>query len=125
MENQSEILFYTADDGKTKLQVRLEDDTVWLNQQQIALLFDKSRVTITEHIEKEFSEAELDENSVCRNFRHTTQHGAIQGKTQDNTAKCYNLDVIISVGYRIIRTMLTPDARYKIRSLFGFVSFFS
>jgi len=101
MENQSEILFYTADDGKTKLQVRLEDDTVWLNQQQIALLFDKSRVTITEHIKNLFSEEELEENLVCRNFRHTTQHGAIQGKTQDNTVKYYNLDVIISVGYRV------------------------
>lgn len=83
MDNQSEILFYTADDGKTKLQVRLEDDTVWLNQQQIALLFDKSRVTITEHIKNVFSEGELEENVVCRNFRHTTQHGAIQGKTQE------------------------------------------
>jgi hypothetical protein len=77
MDSQSEILFYTADDGQTKLQVRLEDDTVWLNQKQIALLFDKSRVTITEHIKNVFSEAELEENVVCRNFRHTTQHGAI------------------------------------------------
>jgi hypothetical protein len=101
MDNQSEILFYTADDGKTKLQVRLEDDTVWLNQQQIALLFDKSRVTITEHIKNVFSEGELEENVVCRNFRHTTQHGAIQGKTQDKTVIYYNLDVIISVGYRV------------------------
>lgn len=101
MENQSEILFYTADDGKTKLQVRLDDDTVWLNQQQIAQLFDKSRVTITEHIKNLFSEEELEENVVCRNFRHTTQHGAIQGKTQDKTVTYYNLDVIISVGYRV------------------------
>jgi len=81
MDNQSEILFYTADDGKTKLQVRLEDDTVWLSQKQISELFDKSRVTITEHIGNVFTEGELEENSVCRNFRHTTQHGAIQGKT--------------------------------------------
>jgi hypothetical protein len=101
MENQSEILLYTADDGKTKLQVRLEDDTVWLNQQQIALLFGKSRVTITGHIKNVFSEAELEENVVCRNFRHTTQPGAIQGKTQDKTVIYYNLDVIISVGYRV------------------------
>ena len=95
MENQSEILFYAADDGKTKLQVRLEEDTVWLNQKQISELFDKSRVTITEHIGNVFTENELEENSVCRNFRHT----ADDGKTYDT--QYYNLDVIISVGYRV------------------------
>ena len=95
MENQSEILFYTADDGKTKLQVRLEDETVWLSQKQISELFDKSRVTITEHIGNVFSEGELDEISVCRNFRHTADNG----KTYDT--QYYNLDVIISVGYRV------------------------
>jgi len=68
-----------------------------LNQKQIALLFDKSRVTITEHIKNVFSEAELDENMVCRNFRHTTQHRANQGKTQEKSVIYYNLDMIISV----------------------------
>ena len=58
MENQSEILFYIAEDGKTKLQVRLEDETVWLSQKQIAELFEKSRVTITEHIKNVFGEGE-------------------------------------------------------------------
>ena len=95
MENQSEILFYIAEDGKTKLQVRLEDETVWLSQKQIAELFEKSRVTITEHIKNVFGEGELVENSVCRNFRHT----ADDGKTYDT--QYYNLDVIISVGYRV------------------------
>ena len=95
MENKSEILFYTTNDGRTKLQVRLEDETVWLTQKQIAELFDKSRVTITEHIRNVFTDCELDENSVCRNFRHT----ADDGKTYDT--QCYNLDVIISVGYRV------------------------
>jgi hypothetical protein len=95
MEHQSEILFYSTEGGKTRLQVRLEDETVWLNQKQIAELFDKSRVTITEHIKNVFIEGELDENSVCRNFRHT----ANDGKTYDT--QYYNLDVIISVGYRV------------------------
>lgn len=95
MESQSEILFYIADDGKTKLQVRLEDETVWLNQKQIAELFDKNRVTITEHIKNVFTEGELKEDSVCRNFRHTAE----DGKTYDT--QYYNLDVIISVGYRV------------------------
>ncbi|HRI45655.1 MAG TPA: virulence RhuM family protein [Ignavibacteriaceae bacterium] len=95
MENQSEILFYTSEDGKTKLQVKLEDETVWLTQKQVAELFDKSRVTITEHIKNIFTEGELEETSVCRHFRHT----ANDGKTYDT--QYYNLDVIISVGYRV------------------------
>lgn len=95
MENQSLILFYTADDGRTKLQVKLEDETVWLTQKQIAELFEKSRVTVTEHIRNIFTEGELQETSVCRNFRHTAE----DGKTYNTF--CYNLDVIISVGYRV------------------------
>lgn len=67
----------------------------------MAELFGKGRTTITEHIQNVFNEGELEENVVCRNFRHTTQHGAIEGKTQETTTKYYNLDVIISVGYRV------------------------
>lgn len=79
----------------------MEDETVWLTQEQMAHLFGKGRSTITEHIQNVFSEGELDEKVVCRNFRHTTQHGAIPDKTQEVTTKYYNLDVIISVGYRV------------------------
>jgi hypothetical protein len=100
MEN-SEIIIYQNADGNIKVDVRLEDETVWLTQEQMAVLFGKARTTITEHIQNVFKEGELDEMVVCRNFRHTTQHGAIQGKTQEVTAKYYNLDVIISVGYRV------------------------
>lgn len=64
-------------------------------------LVGKGRSTITEHIKNVFKEAELSEEVVCREFRHTTQHGAIDGKTQEVTVKLYNLDVIISVGYRV------------------------
>ena len=71
MQHQFEILIYQTEEGKTKIQVKLEDDTVWLSQKQIAELFDKNRVTITEHIKNVFTEGELDENSVCRNSRHT------------------------------------------------------
>jgi hypothetical protein len=95
MENKSEILIFNTEDGKTKIQVRLEDETVWLSQKQIAELFDKNRVTITEHIKNIFSEGELDENSVCRIFRHTADDG------KDYDTQYYNLDVIISVGYRV------------------------
>ena len=97
----SEILLYRNKAGDIKIDVRLEDETVWLTQAQMAELFGKGRTTITEHIQNIFKEGELEEDRVCRNFRHTTQHGAIEGKTQETTSKYYNLDVIISVGYRV------------------------
>jgi len=97
----SQILIYEMPNGHIKIDVRLEDETVWLAQEQMALLFGKGRTTITEHIRNIFAEGELQEDVVCRNFRHTTQHGAIAGKTQDISVKYYNLDVIISVGYRV------------------------
>lgn len=97
----SEIILYTSSTGKIKVDVRLEDETVWLTQVQMAELFGKGRTTITEHIQNVFSEGELDERVVCRDFRHTTQHGAIAGKTQEKILRYYNLDVIISVGYRV------------------------
>ncbi|OQX18425.1 MAG: cell filamentation protein Fic [Candidatus Altiarchaeales archaeon A3] len=100
MENTN-IIIYQTEDGNTKIETRLEDETVWLTQEQIATLFAKGRSTITEHIANVFKEGELEENVVCREFRHTTQHGAIEGKTQEKSVKYYNLDVIISVGYRV------------------------
>jgi hypothetical protein len=99
-ENKGELVLYQPD-GTLKLDVRLEDETVWLTQAQMGQLFEKSRNTITEHIQHIFKEGELQEEVVCRDFRHTTQHGAIEGKTQKTITKYYNLDVIISVGYRI------------------------
>lgn len=97
----SEILLYQNKAGDIKIDVRLEDETVWLTQTQMAELFGKGRTTITEHIQNVFKEGELEKDMVCRNFRHTTQHGAIEGKTQETTSTYYNLDVIISVGYRV------------------------
>lgn len=100
-EPNSEIIIYRNPEGNIKIDVRLEDETVWLTQELMAKLFGKARNTITEHIQNVFNEGELDEKVVCRNFRHTTQHGAIEGKTQETSVKYYNLDVIISVGYRV------------------------
>lgn len=76
--NKSEILIYQAADGKIKIDVQLQDETVRLTQAHMAQLFGKGRSTITEHIQNIFREGELEESVVCRNFRHTTQHGAIQ-----------------------------------------------
>lgn len=101
MEIKNQIEIYQAQDGSTQIDVQLEEETVWLTQAQMAVLFNKGRTTITEHISNVFKEGELIENMVCRDFRHTTQHGAIKGKTQSKNVKYYNLDVIISVGYRV------------------------
>lgn len=100
-ENFSEFVLFKTDDKKIQLNVLLENETVWLTQEQMAELFERGRSTITEHIQNIFKEKELEEELVCRNFRHTTQHGAMEGKTQSVSVKYYNLDVIISVGYRV------------------------
>ena len=92
---RGEIILYQTADGRTKIDVKLENETVWLTQTQLCLLFDKSKSTISEHISNIFKEGELVEESVVRYFRTT----ATDGKPYDT--KFYNLDVIISVGYRV------------------------
>ncbi|ALO16514.1 Virulence protein [Salinivirga cyanobacteriivorans] len=99
--SNSEIIIYQTDDGQTKIDVRLQDETVWLSQAQMSKLFQKDRSVIGKHIKNIFDEGEQNENEVCANFAHTTQHGAIKGKTQNQNVRLYNLDVIISVGYRV------------------------
>ena len=92
---QSEIILYQTEDGGTRVQVRLQDETVWLTQQQMAELFQRERSVITKHIRNIFEEGELVEEAVCANHART----AADGKTYQTAA--YNLDVIISVGYRV------------------------
>ncbi len=94
-KNESSIVIYTTEDGQARLAVKIEGETVWLTQDQMAELFDKGRSTITEHIQNAFKEGEMDENSVCREFRRTGSDG------KDYSVKHYNLDVVISVGYRV------------------------
>ena len=98
---QTPFLLYQTEDGQTKIQTRLEDETVWLSQAQICELFQKSKSTINEHISNIFNESELEEQVVVRNFRTTTKHGAIKELTQSRDVKHYNLDMIISLGYRV------------------------
>jgi hypothetical protein len=99
--DKGEIIIYQAPDGTTNLDVRLEEDTVWLTREQMSELFQRERTVISKHIRNIFKEGELEENMVCAKFAHTTRHGAIEGKTQISTVQLYNLDVIISVGYRV------------------------
>jgi len=98
---KGKIEIYKAPDAPVELKVRLDEDTVWLNQEQLSLLFERDRTVIGRHISNIFKEGELDKKVVCADFAHTTQHGAIKGKTQQKTVTFYNLDVIISVGYRV------------------------
>ena len=95
------VVIYRSADSAVQLDVQLADETVWLTQQQIATLFQKAKSTISYHISNIFKEGELDEKVVVRKIRITTPHGAISGKTQSDELKLYNLDVIISVGYRV------------------------
>ena len=91
----SKIEIYLAKNGQTSIDVTFEKDTIWLTQKQIGILFDRNRVAITQHIGNIFKEKELEIHSVCKDFLLTGDDGKIY-----NT-KCYNLDVIISVGYRV------------------------
>jgi len=103
--NNSQLLnnfvIFQTENGKVNIDVYYQDKTLWLTQKTIAELFEKGRSTITEHLKKIFEDGELDEEVVCRDFRHTTQHGAIEGKTQDKEVKYYNLRAITAVGYRV------------------------
>lgn len=96
-----EIVIYKSEDGNIKVDVLFEGETVWLTQSQISELFGKSRSTISEHIKNIFDEGELQEEVVVRKIRNTTQHGAIEDKMQTHEVNYYNLDVIISIGYRV------------------------
>ena len=98
---ENKIIIYQTEDGQTQIDVRLENETVWLTQAQMAELFQKDRTVITRHINNVFNEGELDREEVCAKFAHTTRHGAIEGKRQVQETVLYNLDVIISVGYRV------------------------
>lgn len=91
----AEFLIFTSQNKEDSIEIKVFDETVWLTQNMIAQLFDKGRTTITEHLKNIFESEELDEKSVCREFRHT----ANDGKTYNT--KYYNLDAIISVGYRV------------------------
>jgi prophage maintenance system killer protein len=99
MENKIEI--FKSSDNRIELKVQFDENTVWLSQRQMAELFGRDRTVISRHISNIFKEKELNKEVVCAIFAHTTQHGAIKGKKQVSETEFYNLDVIISVGYRV------------------------
>ena len=96
---KNEIILF--ENQNVKLEVNVKDETVWLSLEQLATLFNRDRTVIKRHINNIFKEDELKENEVCAKFAHTTAHGALTDKTQTRNIEYYNLDMIISIGYRV------------------------
>ena len=111
MDKHGEILIYQTEDGLTNINVKLEDETIWLNQQQLIDLYQSSKANISEHIKNIFEEGELEENSVVRNFRTTASDG------KNYNVKYCNLDLIISLGYRIKSSIATRFRRWATERL--------
>lgn len=123
MNEHGEIILYQTEDGLTKIDVRFEDETVWLTQQQMAELFQSSRSNIVEHIQHIYEEGELDEAATCRKFRQVRTEGNRQVSRE---LPYYNLDMILSLGYRIKSIVATrfrqwASARLKEYMIKGFV----
>ena len=111
MDNNGEIIIYQTDDGLTHIDVKMEDETVWLTQAQLVQLYQTSKSNVSEHIKHIFEEGELEENAVVRKFRTT----AADGKNYNTTY--YNLDMIISLGYRIKSSIATNFRRWATERL--------
>ncbi len=114
MDNNGEIIIYQTDDGLTHIDVKMEDETVWLTQQQMADLYQTSRTNVVEHITHIYEEGELDENSTCRKFRQVRQEG---NRQVNREMVYYNLDMIISLGYRIKSSIATNFRRWATERL--------
>ncbi len=103
-DNRGNIIIYQTEDGQTHINVRIEDETVWLNQQQMAELYQTSRTNVVEHIKHIYEDGELSKEATCRNFRQVQIEGTRQVSRE---TPFYNLDMIISLGYRIHSTIAT------------------
>lgn len=113
-KNDTEIVIYQTEDGHAKVDVRFEDETVWLSQQQMADLFNTSRTNIVEHIRNIYDEHELDKTSTCRDFRQVRTEGS---REVARSIPFYNLDMIISLGYRVHSRIATQFRRWATEHL--------
>ena len=114
MKSKGEVLIYQSEDGSTHIEVKMEDETVWLTQQQMAELFQTSRTNVVEHIQHIYEEGELDEDSTCRNFRQVR----LEGKRKvTRELPFYNLDMIISLGYRVKSKIATNFRKWATERL--------
>lgn len=98
---QISYILYKADEEDVKVKALLKDESIWLTQKSMAELFDVNVPAVSKHLKNIFEEGELDEEVVVSKMEITTRHGAIEGKTQSFLTNFYNLDAIISVGYRV------------------------
>ena len=118
----AEFLIFQIEGKEDGVQVLCKDETIWCTQEAIAILFDKAKSTISEHLKNIFASGELIQDMVVRKFRTTTQHGAIKGKTQSHDVAFYNLDAIISVGYRVNSAMEAAFCRATRATLAGSIT---
>ena len=114
MEEKNNIIIYQLDDGKTKIDVKLEDETVWLSQQQMADLYGTTKQNISSHIKNIFDEEELSENSTVKEFLTVQKEG---NRNVERKVKYYNLDMIISLGYRIKSKVATNFRKWATERL--------
>lgn len=114
MDDNNQIIIYQSEDGETRIDVKFTGDTVWLSQQQMADLYQSSRSNVVEHIKHIYEDGELDEESTCRNFRQVRQEGSRQVTRE---IPFYNLDMIISLGYRIRSVIATHFRRWATERL--------
>jgi len=117
-ENKGDIIIYQTDDGIVRLDVRLEDKTVWLTQQQMAELYESSRANVVEHIKHIYAEGELQEEATCRKFRQVRQEG---NRNVTREIPYYNLDLIISLGYRIRSLVATRFRQWATERLHEYI----
>ena len=114
---RGEVLLYSDESGKEYISVVFKDETFWLTQKAMAELFDVQTPAISKHLKNIFADGELEENMVVSKMETTTRHGAVQGKTQTNDTKFYNLDAIIAVGYRVNSKKATRFRQWATRTL--------
>ena len=121
MDKENKLILYNDENGKLSVNVRFADDDVWLTQAQLVDIYQSSKSNISEHIKHIFEDRELDETVVVRKFRTTTQHGAMEGKTQSRDVTHYNLDVIIALGYRVQSTVAVRFRRWATQRLHEYI----
>ena len=121
MSNEIQFLLYNMPDEEGKVQVVIKDETLWCTQKAMAQLFGVQRPAITKHLGNIFKEGELDEKVVCSILELTTEHGAIDGKTQTTPTKFYSLDAIIAVGYRVSSLKATRFRQWATKILHEYI----
>ena len=121
MDKENKLILYKDEEGRVSVNTRFADEDVWLTQAQLVAIYQSSKSNISEHIKHIFEDGELDYELVVRKYRTTTQHGAIEGKTQSREVSYYNLDVIIALGYRVQSPIAVRFRRWATQRLHEYI----